>query len=297
MKVVLIGLLQGVGGWLVVAAGMSWLIQSLTGAAAISTLGMSLLGGAAAWAAFALLVSSWRRWRERASIRAGAQGQAPVDGRNAVLVGVIQATGPLLKAPLDGATCVTYAYAIKVYRGTGKARRLATVARGVALTPSVIVTPAGRFRLGVVPDLDATATVASQAACIDNFVAYARATPFIEAKASAQELLDRWGDDDGAYRSDVRFEPLHGASTDGWQAQQQHVAPGAQVCVVGRYDRARGAVVPSPGGTPTRLIVGDAVAVAASLRSTALRHALFGLGLAVIPVLLVLSAWRSSIPE
>lgn len=297
MRIVLWGLLQGVGGWLAVAAAMSWLLQALTGGPATSTIGMALFGGAAAWAAFGLLLSSGRRWRERAAIRAGARGRPPVDGRQTVLVGVIQATGRLLQAPLNGAACVSYAYDIKVYRRSGKGRTLFTVARGVALTPSLIVTPAGRFKLRVVPDLDATRSAAPQTSCIERFVAYAGRTPFIMGKASAQELLDRWTDDDGAYRSDVAFEPLQGASTDGWMAQQQHVAPGASVCVLGRFDAARGGVVPSPTGTPTRLIVGDAAAAAAALQRTAIWHALFGVALAVVPVLMVLSAWQASLPE
>lgn len=297
MKIVLWGLLQGLGGWLLAVAAMSWLLQALTGAPATSTLGMALFGGAAAWAAIGLLLSSGRRWRERAAIRAGAQGRPPADGRKAVLVGVIQATGPLLQAPLDGATCVSYAYDIKVYRRSGKSRHLFTVARGVALTPSCIVTAAGRFKLLVVPDLDATRSAAPQPSCIDRFVDYAGRTPFVMGKASAQELLDRWTDDDGTYRSDVAFEPLQDASTAGWMAQQQHVAPGDPVCVLGRYDAARGGVVPAPTGTPTRLIVGSTAEVVSALRATALWHAAFGVALAAIPVLLVVSAWRSSLAE
>lgn len=298
MKILLLGLLHVLGAWLVLATVMTGLIQHLTGAPVTSALAVGLLAGGLALPAFGLLLLSWKRWRERATITAGAQGRPPADGRSVVLAGVLQATGPLLKAPLDGSPCVTYSYDIKVYRGTGKMRSLCTVARGVAMTPSLIVTPAGRFKLLVVPDLDATSPTAPQAECINNFVAYARSTPFIvQAKASAQELLDRWGDDDGEYRSDVAYEPLQGADTHGWMAQQQRAAPGAKVCVIGRFDQARGGVVPSAAGTPTRLIVGDATAVAASLRKTALWHAAFGVVLAAAPAWLLWSTWQASIPQ
>ena len=40
MKIVLWGLLQGLGGWLLAVAAMSWLLQALTGAPATSTLGV-----------------------------------------------------------------------------------------------------------------------------------------------------------------------------------------------------------------------------------------------------------------
>lgn len=297
MKIVLIALRQLLSAWLALSAAMSGLIHALTDGPATDTVAVGLLAGGAALPAFGLLLSAGKRWRERATVRAGARGRPPADGRNVVLVGSLQPSGPLLKAPLDGSICLAYAYDIKVYRGSGKSRRLNTVARGVALTPSLIVTPTGRFKLLVVPDLNATATTASRADCVDNFVAYAARTPFIEAQASAQELLDRWSDDDGAFRSDVAFEPLHGVSTDGWLAQQQQVAPGAMVCVLGLYNQARGGIVPSAVGTPTRLIVGDAAHVAASLRKTATWHTFFGLLLAVPPALLVLKVWQASIPQ
>ena len=297
MKILLVGLMRAAGAWLALTTAMTWLLHHLTGAPAIDSLALGLLAGGAALPAFGLLFSSGKRWRELGTMRAGTQGKPPVDGSKVVLVGVIQATGPLLTAPLDRTPCVTYAYDIKVYRGSGKWRMLHKVARGVALTPSVIATPAGRFKLLVVPDLRATATSASQMQCIDNFVTYAGRTSFIEAKSSAQELSDRWSDDDGAYRSDVAFEPLIGANTHGWIVQQQHVAPGAQVCVIGRFNRERGGVVPSPDNTPMRLFVGNAAVVAADLRQTALWHAGFGILLAAAPAYLVWSAWQASIPQ
>lgn len=297
MRFVLLGLMHAVGVWLALTAAMTGLVHQLTGAPASDSLAVGLLAGGVALPAFGLLFSSGKRWRERAAFHAGAQRKPPLDGSSVVLVGVIQATGPLLTAPMDRTPCVTYAYDIKVYRGKGKWRMLHTVARGVALTPSVIVTPAGRFKLLVVPDLQATATAASQTQCIDNFMSYAGSTTFIEAKSSAQELSDRWSDDDGAYRSDVAYESLKGASTDGWIIQQQHVAPDAKVCVIGRFDLARGGVVPSKVNTPTRLFVGHAAEVAADLRKTALWHAGLGIVLAAAPAYLVWSVWKASIPQ
>lgn len=222
-----------------------------------------------------LLFSAFNRWRERAAILGGVSGVAPRDGANAVLVGTIEASGPPLRAPLDGSACVAYTYEIKDDRGTGKQRTISNIARGVALAPATIVTRTGSYRLLAVPALEASEPALTRSQMIANFERYARETRFIDRKDAADELLAQWADADGDYRSDVAYVRLEGIETDKWVLQQQHLPPGSQVCVFGRYSSERRGIVPSAGG-PVRVIRGNAEQVAASLRSKIVTRSVLG---------------------
>lgn len=265
MKTVLIGLLQGLSGWLVIAALLSWALQQ-HGLRPTDTIGIALFGGAFVWAAVGLFASAAGRWRERAMILGGASCTPPADGRQITLVGTIEPTGPALKAPLDGSACVMYSYEIVNDSGTGKQRFVTNVARGVALAPCRIVTQSGVYKLLVVPEIQAEVPRISNKECINHFQQYARSTTFTKGEESAQELLDRWRDDDGAYRSDVAFVPPGSAETNNWVTRQQHVPVGAGVCVFGLYSQAKRGIIPC-AATPTRLICGSVDEVAARLRS------------------------------
>ncbi len=162
MKIILFGLLQAFSGWLVAGTLIAWYLQS-HGMRLSDTIGIAIFGGLFAWASFGLFVSSYGRWRERAAILGGIAGTPPVDGKHGVLVGTIEVTGPRLQAPLDGSPCVMYTYLIENDTGSGKSRALSTIARGVALTPSRIVTRSGSYKLLVLPDCDVAANDAVKA--------------------------------------------------------------------------------------------------------------------------------------
>lgn len=279
MKVVLLGLLQGPVAWLGVSLAISLLLQFRFGFSASATIGASLLAGAFAWASVGLLLSAFHRWRERSAIMGGVAGVAPEDGAHAVLVGVLEATGPLLRAPLDGSPCVAYSYEILDDRGTGRKRFVSNVARGIALTPTSIVTRTGAYRLLAVPALDANEPSATRTQMIESFQRYAREAIFIDQKGAADELLAQWEDVDGRYRSDVAYAQLTDTDTSHWVLRQQHMPAGSQVCVFGRYSAARGGIVPSVGG-PVRLVRGNIEQVAASLRSAVVTRGLLGVGFA-----------------
>jgi hypothetical protein len=279
VKTLVIGLIQGPVAWLAIAAAISLGLQLRRGASLPATIGVSLLGAALVWAAVGLLGSALRRWRERAAILGGASGTAPRDGASALLVGMIEGSGPPLRAPLDGSACLAYTYEIKDDRGTGRRRTISTVARGVALAPATIVTRTGSYRLLAVPALEASAPSLSRSQMIANFGRYARETTFIDKKEAADELLAQWADADGDYRSDVAYVRLDGIETDKWVLQQQHLPPGSQVCVFGRYSSERRGIVPSAGG-PVRVIRGSAEQVAASLRATIVTRGLLGVAFA-----------------
>lgn len=288
MKLVLIGLLQGLGAWLLGAAALGWWLTAQYGLPLGDTVGVSLLVGGLCWVTIGLLVSALGCAREMRSIRRGAASLAPADGAHLVLTGVIEPAGALLRAPLDRSPCVAYRYEVLIDRGSGKKRSIVNIARGVGLAPSRIVTPSGTHKLLAVPDLEALESAASMEQRIKNFLAYAASTSFTEGQQSAAELLDRWADDDGSYRSDVRWLPTADADTTLWQARQQHVPPGAPVCLFGRYSQARGGIVPT-GLKPVRLVCGLPAEVVASLRRKMLTRSSIAIVLGAIAAVLLTS--------
>ena len=282
MPQAVVGCAMALVGWLALAATCSALLQWQWGAALSDTLGVSALAGLAAWAALNLLHAAWQAWRDRAVIAAGSSAAAPADGARVVLVGVIEALGPTLRAPLDGSACVAYDYRISQYLGRGRHSRLVTHARGSALTPSVIVTRSGRHRLLTVPDLQGSEACATPADQLAAFRRHARSARFIGADAAAQELQARWTDDDGAYGSDVAYAPLEQLDLAQCLPTQQHIRPGAAVCAIGHYSVARGGLVPSPPWAASpQLIEGGADALLQKLG----RRARLRLLLAVVAAL------------
>lgn len=276
MRHAAVGCLIGLGGWLLVAATLSaWLHLGL-GVAVVDTLGVSALAGLASWAALNLLHAAWQSLRERAAIAGGHAGRAPADGARVVLVGTLEPLAGTLRAPLDGSECLAYDYRITEDRGSGRRRMILTHARGSGLAPSVIVTRSGRYRLLTVPDLQASPPATPSSGHIAAFQRHARSARLITVAAdAAQELADRWTDDDGAYRADVCHTPLDRLDLTRCMLTQQHVRPGAPVCVIGFFDQVRGGVGPSPAwaGNP-RLIEGDAMALQRTLGGTAVRRLL-----------------------
>jgi hypothetical protein len=262
---------------LLVSSCISLYLQAQHGLRASWTVGVSLLAGGFAWAAIGLLASAAGRWREHAAIRSGAAGVAPVDGRATVLVGTLQPLGTPLRAPLDDTPCVAYSYAISIDRGSGRRRTVATIARGTGLTPSVVVTSTGSYKLLVVPEIEADEPTTSREQQLSRFLEYAGRTTFTPRAGSADELLAQWDDTDGDYRSDVAYAPLDSIATSHWILAQRHVPVGTRACVFGRYSRSQGGIV-NPLGGVARIVGGSPERVAASLRSKSVFRA--GLGVA-----------------
>ena len=278
MKGAAAGCLLGLGAWLGAAGAVSWLLQTRGGFAFTATIGVSALAGLFAAAAVGLLYAAYTNRRERAALLSGIAGVRPADGPGAVVVGMIEAMGPLLHGPMDGAPCLIYSYEVTETRGSGKRRFIYKHFRGAALTPSTIVTASGSYRLLTVPDLEPAEPSNTASERSAAFERYARTTTFIRKDAAAQELSDRWSDDDGAYRGDVAYEDLDAVNLTNCQLEQRHVAPGVRVCVFGTFSSAKGGIVPSTGlQAPPRLIVGDVTQVAATLAAAARTRLIVGL--------------------
>ena len=277
MKHAAVGCLMGLGGWLLLALAWAGLLQWRYEAPLTETVGVSTLAGLVSYVSLSLLHAAWQAWRERAAITSGRAGVPPADGKRAVLVGTIKALGPLLRAPLDGTACVAYDYRITEDRGSGRRRMIITHFRGTGLAPCEIVTDSGRHRLLTVPDLQTSAPATPSSGHIAAFERFARETTFTGAGAAAKELVARWTDDDGAYRSDVSYLPLASIDLTRCMLAQQQVRAGAQVCAIGWYSKDRGGLVPSPtwAGNP-RLIEGNVDGLVQTLAASARRRLLLG---------------------
>jgi hypothetical protein len=170
-----VGCLMGLGGWLLLALGWAGLLQWRHEAPLAETLGVSTLAGLLSYGALepaARCVAS-----PGASARpspAGALDALPADGKRAVLVGSIEALGPLLRAPLDNAACIAYDYKITEDRGSGRRRMILTHFRGTGLAPCELVTRSGRHRLLTVPDLETSPPAGPSSGHIAAFERYAQ---------------------------------------------------------------------------------------------------------------------------
>jgi hypothetical protein len=277
MKHAAVGCLMGLGSWLLLALAWAGLLQWRYEAPLAETLGVSTLAGLVGYVALSLLHAAWQAWRERAAIISGRAGAPPADGKRVVLVGSIEALGPLLRAPLDNAACIAYDYKITEDRGSGRRRMILTHFRGTRLTPCEIVTRSGRHRLLTVPDLQTSPPAGPSAGHIAAFERYAHGTTFSGADTAAKEWVARWTDDDGAYRSDVSYAPLASIDLTRCMLAQQQVRAGAMVCAIGWYSKARGGLVPSPtwSGNP-RLIEEDVNALVQTLNASARKRLLLG---------------------
>ena len=280
MKQVIAGAVLGLGGWLATAAAISLALQARGGGGWIGTLGVSLMSGLLAWASVGLFYSAFQRWREQSVINGGVAGVRPANGNKAVLVGTLEPVGigPALRAPLDGSECLTYAYQVTEDRGTGRRRTIFTHLKGVALAPSMIVTRTGSYRLLTVPEFEGDEPRGSREEIIANLDRYIRTTTFTTRDKSAQELIERWNDADGAYRSDVSYTDLAQVDFGRCQLSQQTVRSGSPVCVFGYFSEAENGIIVSPAFTSAaRLIRGRGDQVVAGLRSTARNHLVIGM--------------------
>lgn len=270
MKRVAFGCLYALGGWLLSAVAIVLGLRYGYGLGFPQTLGIAAMAGLLAWIALALLFAALRSLREWWALRAALAGRVPVDGAGAVIVGTLQAQGELLQAPFDAGECIAYHYRVIHDSGAGQRHRtISTLFDGVGLAPCTIASAAGYFRLLTVPELDAESTASGavgEAAVQD----YVRTTTFLDRRQAADELLQRWDDADGSYRSDVgRIAPQDvdwARCSYALHVLRAHM----QVCVFGYFCAERRALVPPPAWAgATRIYRGSGEQIAVRLRKSA----------------------------
>jgi len=232
---------------LVVASGLAWL-------------GALWLLGAQGYA------RDWTRLRRSSS------GRPPQDGETIAAVGRIEALGRRLESPFRRTPCVLYEWRIGP-RGGDSER-----ARGLALTPSAIATPAGSVRLLAFPILqDVREDRVRDDAGVANARAYAESaawdsSPRESVGSALGQLAAIYTDDDGSIRKDYRLT-TGDVYVAGTSLLEKVVPNGAEVCVVGTYSAARGGIVPGTKGIwdAPRLSLGSADLLERTLLLRAIR--------------------------
>ena len=275
MNRVAYGCLLGLGGWLIAGVAIGWYLRRM-GVAPDASFGAAVFLGLFIWAGFGLLYSALRGLREWWAVRAALAGGEPADGAGAVLVGTLQPTAACLQAPFDGDDCVAYAYKVQLDSGSGRQRTITTCFQGVGLAPCTIATAVGYFRLLTVAELDpgTTSSTNLQRAQVERYV---RATTFKPKAQSADELLRRWDDADGNYRSDIAAVSPEQVDWARCTYSQQVVRCDSPVCVIGYFSAAQRAfVVPPAWAAATRILGGRPDAVALAIAATARSRLLWG---------------------
>jgi hypothetical protein len=216
---------------------------------------------AAVWVAEARKVSlDW--------VSSGSLGERPKDGEAITAVGRIRAVGPPLTAPFSGKPAVLYMYDVKHVRTVGRDVSFVEDYSGFAQTPSVIDSPHGPIRLLGIPLLERfdNERLESESA-LQNATAWIANTQFVEMTGlvtAFRELKNLTTDDDGQARKDWRINDSPDLRNK--QLYEQVVAPGEQVCVIGRFSAEKGGVIPDfTGGSVVQLVRGDPGSVAGSL--------------------------------
>ena len=247
------------------------------------------------------------RGRERRALARAVAGLPLEDGRLGAAAGTIQPSGlRTLTAPFSGRPALAYEYQVYRWRRTGSGR---TASRdqefaydGYGLAPSVIRTPSATVRLLGMPQMDelhAREMPGHQAPPrVGEFFASTtfEEVPRTALRAAFRSAMARVTDDVEEVRSDIRIGE---AATDlsGWTLAERVIAPGEEVCVVGRFAADRGGLVPPAigSGQTLRVLQGDPATVERSLRSRMWTTAVVGsvaLAVAHAVLLFVASVWE-----
>lgn len=288
------GCLLPLAGWFAAALAVSLFLQWQLGVAPSATIGVALLAGGLGWAGAGLLYSALGRVSDHLALRAALGGREPQPGAGAVAVGTLQPRGALLQSPFGGGECVAYEYAVNCCIRAGSQRRITTCYNGVGVVPCTIASAAGHFRLLAVPELD-PATTAAVHTSRSKALRYVAKTSFAPRSTSARELLERWSDADGNYRSDVG--PAEAAPQDLSECQLEHrlVRADSPVCVTGYYDPARRAFVTPPAWAPmTRIYAGPTQPILKAMTRAALLRGAIGLAL-VLAALGIVAAFVADV--
>jgi hypothetical protein len=276
--------------WVAVVLGVLHGLHLWTGRPVAAGFGAALFGGSFAWMAGACASAAWRAARERGAILRGLDGGSapPSQDGPIVLAGRIESSQPL-EAPFDGRDAALYTYEVTIDKKIGRTMSRIPLYRGVGLAPARIVTQAGAFRLLAVPTIEGTTNDSesdlSSAAARQRVAQHLRRTTFTPGKRSADELVARWSDDDGAYRSDVSWVAAPGETganlteppdLAACRYVQTVVTPGTEVCAFGHYSVERGGLVAlSAFSHVTRLVLGDPAHAAAFLGRRARLQVIF----------------------
>jgi hypothetical protein len=214
---------------------------------------LSMLQGAATSARDAMRVSS-------ESSFGGFGGEQFEDDAIVTVVGHISAVGSPFRAPFSGNAAVLYNYDIEHISRSDDGTSETKDYSGFALAPCVIDSPHGSVRIFGFPLLEGFSKKSySTEEGRRNAAAYLEATPLKDMQGFHPgtiigEIKELLTDDDGQFRKDWKMTEDRDLSDK--HLSEQLVAPGDQVCAIGRWSAARHGLIPPAGGV-IRLLQGD----------------------------------------
>jgi len=190
----------------------------------------------------------------------GYGGEQFEDGATVTVVGHIRAAGSSLRAPFSGNPAVLYSYDIDhISRHSDDSSDVKDYS-GFAMTPSAIDSPHGSVRLLGFPLLEGFPKSSFDTeAGRRNAAQYLESTPLTDMQGFHpgtiyHEIKELLTDDDGQFRKD--WQMTEDRDLTDKHLSEQLVAPGDQVCAIGRWSDAKHGLVP-PAGAVIRLLRGD----------------------------------------
>jgi hypothetical protein len=189
----------------------------------------------------------------------GFSGEQFEDDATVTVVGHIRAVGSPLRAPFSGKQAVLYNYDIDhLSQGHSETTDVKDYS-GFALTPSAIDSPRGSIRLLGFPMLegfDKSSFDTDEGR--KNAAAYIESTQLTDMQgfhpgAIFREMKELLTDDDGQFRKDWKMTEDRDFTDK--HLHEQMVAPGEQVCAIGKWSASKHGLVPANG--VIRLLKGE----------------------------------------
>jgi hypothetical protein len=190
----------------------------------------------------------------------GFGGEQFEDDATVTVVGHIRAIGSPLRAPFSGKPAILYSYDIDHISHSSDSTSEVKDYSGFALAPCAIDSPHGSVRILGFPMMEGfPKTSYDDETGRKNAAAYLAATELKDMQGFhpgtiIQEIKELLTDDDGQVRKDWKMTDDRDLSDK--QLREQVVAPGDQVCAIGRWSAARHGLIP-PAGSVIRLLQGD----------------------------------------
>jgi len=190
----------------------------------------------------------------------GYGGEQFEDDAIVTVVGHIRAVGSSLRAPFSGNAAVLYSYDIDHISHSNNDSTNVKDYSGFALAPCAIDSPHGSVRIFGFPLLEGFPKKSySTDEGRRNAAAYLEATQLKDMQGFhpgtiIHEIKELLTDDDGQFRKDWKMTEDRDLSDK--HLSEQIVAPGDQVCAIGRWSAAKHGLIPPAGGV-IRLLQGD----------------------------------------
>jgi hypothetical protein len=218
---------------------------------------------------------------------AGFGGDELQDGETVTIVGRVRAVSQPLRAPFSDQPAVLYSYGIEhESRGPEDSTSNVKDYAGFALAPTAIDSSRGSILLLGFPLLEGfPKTPLNTDAARQKAAAYVASTAFTDMQGFHpsqiyQQIRDILTDDDGHVRKDWKMTEDRDFSDK--ILEEQIVAPGEQVCVIGRWSAAKRGLVPGGSNGVIQLLRGDPQKVESGLWGKCARNVIGGLIVAVI---------------